>query len=51
MLSGDNVIYRMSSWDQREKKPLGVVEETSYNWGHLTCVSTHHLKLPKEEKE
>lgn len=48
MLLSDNIIYKMDQ-DQRKKKSLGVVEETSYERKHLTCVSKDNLKLLKEE--
>lgn len=35
--------------DQRKKKSLGVVEETSYEREHLTCISKDNLKLLEEE--
>ena len=37
------------SWDRKKTKSLGVVEETSYEREHLTCVSKDNLKLPEKE--
>ena len=48
MLLSDNIIYKMDQ-DQRKKKSLGVLEETSYEREHLTCVSKNNLKLLEEE--
>ena len=48
MLLSDNIIYKMGQ-DQRKKKSLGVVEETSYEREHLTYVSKDNLKLLEEE--
>ena len=48
MLLSDNIIYKMGQ-DQRKKKSLGVVEETSYEREHLTCISKDNLKLLEEE--
>lgn len=48
MLLDDTIIYKMS-WDLRKKKPLGIIEETSDEREHFTCVSKDNLKLLEEE--